>query len=473
MQYKSPDPKPPKSLKNLRIARSLSQEEVAAKIGTNANTISRWERGVAVPSLYYRRQLADFFGVDPQELFSDLNDEDGSAVGYVNIDIHVTPDPQQENLYLVTASTTGRKKDAVTERLSFLTEETCQSAESCLISVGARAANTPATHDHAHSVRDLGKHLFNSLISGEVRSFYDNKRQEAINNSKILRVRLILVPLDLVALPWETMFDEREGHSGYLCLTKRPKTILVRSVDGATYKRDNSARYDPPLRILGMIADPPDLPSLQPRSEKEMMEEALQPLVQDERVYLEWKPGRVSELDDLRYSTTDRWDILRFIGHGRFDTSNQNENGEGELAFENEYDKDHAIYIPTEHFGESLPTATKLVVLNAGEKPGENHFGRLSNMAHSLATQKIPAVVAMQFPMLETASNRFSKIFYTLLAKGTAVDEAVAEARREIYKTAEDQDCLDWAANPVYQFAKRFLFQGRCKTESSSSPYSA
>lgn len=63
------------SLKKLRIARSLSQSEVAEAIGTNANTISRWERGIATPSPYYRRKLAEYFGVDPQALFSDFNAE--------------------------------------------------------------------------------------------------------------------------------------------------------------------------------------------------------------------------------------------------------------------------------------------------------------------------------------------------------------------------------------------------------------
>ena len=72
MEYK---PSHETSLKNLRIARSLSQSEVAEAIGTSANTVSRWERGIATPSLYYRRKLADLFGLDPQELFSDLNGE--------------------------------------------------------------------------------------------------------------------------------------------------------------------------------------------------------------------------------------------------------------------------------------------------------------------------------------------------------------------------------------------------------------
>src|SRR5579864_2118125 len=62
-------------LKDLRMAHSLSQNDVAEAIETNANTVSRWERGIATPSPYYRRKLAELFGINPQELFSDLNDD--------------------------------------------------------------------------------------------------------------------------------------------------------------------------------------------------------------------------------------------------------------------------------------------------------------------------------------------------------------------------------------------------------------
>src|SRR5579859_6272827 len=69
------------SLKNLRTARSLSQNEVAEAIGTSANTVSRWERGIANPSPYYRRKLAELFRVDPQAFFSDLNGETDKTTG--------------------------------------------------------------------------------------------------------------------------------------------------------------------------------------------------------------------------------------------------------------------------------------------------------------------------------------------------------------------------------------------------------
>src|SRR5436305_8060529 len=73
---------PETSLKNLRATRSLSQSEVAEVIGTNANTISRWERGVTTPSLYYRRKLAEFFEVDPQMLASDVTNKDDETVSH-------------------------------------------------------------------------------------------------------------------------------------------------------------------------------------------------------------------------------------------------------------------------------------------------------------------------------------------------------------------------------------------------------
>ncbi len=433
MQYKlSPSAK---LLKELRIARSLSQDALAEAIGTNANTISRWERGVASPSLYYRRKLAELFEIDPQELLSDPNDGEKSPTGYVNIDLYIIPDHQEGNSYLVTASTTARKKDAVSERFSF-SPRTWQSLEPIINTLRAIDQNT---RDDICRIHKLGEYLFNCLFSGKVRQFYDNKRQDAINTSKTLRLRLILVPLDLVVLPWELLFDER--YSEYLCLTQQPKTVLIRSIEGVTHKKDNSPKYDPPLRILGVMADPSNLLWLQ--SEKKIVEEALQELITDKKVDLEWKPGRISELDDLPYST-DRLDVFHFIGHAHFDETNR----QGQLVFEDE--KRHSKFISTERLQASLHPMTKLIVLDACETARGNRFDRLSNIAHGLASQKIPAVVATQFHIPDTASNRFSKIFYMLLAKGIPVDEAVAEARREIHKTAEDQDRLDWAAPILY-----------------------
>ena len=46
----------------------LTQAELAEKVGTTFETVSRWERGIKTPSAYYRRKLCEVFGKTPEEL---------------------------------------------------------------------------------------------------------------------------------------------------------------------------------------------------------------------------------------------------------------------------------------------------------------------------------------------------------------------------------------------------------------------
>jgi tetratricopeptide (TPR) repeat protein/transcriptional regulator with XRE-family HTH domain len=55
-------------LKLAREQKGWSQEYVARQLGTDAFTISRWERGVAMASPYFRQQLAALFGLSVMEL---------------------------------------------------------------------------------------------------------------------------------------------------------------------------------------------------------------------------------------------------------------------------------------------------------------------------------------------------------------------------------------------------------------------
>lgn len=53
--------RPNTALRQARIERGWSQEQVAEHLGTNGFTVSRWERGLAVPTPYYRQKLAELF----------------------------------------------------------------------------------------------------------------------------------------------------------------------------------------------------------------------------------------------------------------------------------------------------------------------------------------------------------------------------------------------------------------------------
>lgn len=56
---------------NLRKRRALSQEELAEALGVSRQTVSKWERGAAVPELDKLRALSELFGVSLDELAGD------------------------------------------------------------------------------------------------------------------------------------------------------------------------------------------------------------------------------------------------------------------------------------------------------------------------------------------------------------------------------------------------------------------
>ncbi len=57
-----------KLLKRERELHSWSQEQVAALLGTTAPNVSRWERGITLPGLYFRQKLSELFGKTAEEL---------------------------------------------------------------------------------------------------------------------------------------------------------------------------------------------------------------------------------------------------------------------------------------------------------------------------------------------------------------------------------------------------------------------
>jgi DNA-binding transcriptional regulator YiaG len=51
-----------------RKARHLSQTDLADTFGVTYCTVSRWERGIAIPTRFHRHKLAQMFGLSEQEL---------------------------------------------------------------------------------------------------------------------------------------------------------------------------------------------------------------------------------------------------------------------------------------------------------------------------------------------------------------------------------------------------------------------
>src|SRR5713226_2901758 len=59
---------PNERLRQTRLLKGWTQSQLAEAVGTNNETVSRWERGITLPSLYYRAKLCHVLGKTADEL---------------------------------------------------------------------------------------------------------------------------------------------------------------------------------------------------------------------------------------------------------------------------------------------------------------------------------------------------------------------------------------------------------------------
>jgi transcriptional regulator with XRE-family HTH domain len=55
-------------LYNARIKKKLTQEELGEQLGINGKSVSKWERGVSVPSYKVLRKLCEIIGISSDEV---------------------------------------------------------------------------------------------------------------------------------------------------------------------------------------------------------------------------------------------------------------------------------------------------------------------------------------------------------------------------------------------------------------------
>ena len=271
------------------------------------------------------------------------------------------------------------------------------------------------------TVQEFGRALFDALFVGEIRSRYDVSKQQAVQQQKGLRLRLRIQPPDLASLPWEFLYDSREAE--YVCLSS--STPVVRYLELS--RPIETLTVTPPLRILGMIASPRDLPPLKVDREKERVEGAIKDLQEKGLAELTWLEGQTWR--DLQRAMRDGpWHIFYFIGHGGFDPNT----GEGLIALADEAGKTWRLYAA--QLGRLLDDhrPLRLVLLNACEGARGSERDLFSSTAATLVRRGIPAVLAMQYAITDHAAIEFARAFYEALADGMPVDTAVAEARTAV-----------------------------------------
>jgi len=287
------------------------------------------------------------------------------------------------------------------------------------------------------AVRAFGTALFEALFSGEARNRYDVSLERARQAESGLRIKLRIQDARLAALPWEFLFDPRQGD--YLCLSNR--TPLVRYLELPQPPQPLAVR--PPLRILGLVASPSDLPALDVDCEKQRVEAAIEGLRAAGKVELTWLESPTWR-DLQRALRRGPWHIFHFIGHGGYDPAGD----QGLVALCDENGKKFPLNAGD--LGRLLanhPTL-RLALLNAcdGARGGETDI--FSSTASILVRSGLPAVAAMQYEITDAAAIEFSRSFYEALADGLPVDAAVSEARLAVNLGVHNS--LEWGTPVLY-----------------------
>ena len=294
----------------------------------------------------------------------------------------------------------------------------------CLIRLKSFATDEAFLHQ-------FGNVLFTALFPPRMLSAWHKNKQHLSEGTR-LRLKLVIQPPEIAALPWELMCDEdgiplatSTAVVRYLACPEPPKPLAVQA----------------PLRILVSIACPRDQAPLNSEHEKQRISCALAPLVERGLVHLSisQQATGIGLLNDLRRGVH----IWHFIGHGVFNASSAN----GSLAFENE--SGDTDLIDAKRLRILLEqNSVRLAILNACET-GRFSLDPLMGIAPALVRAGIPAVIATQFAFPDLSAIEFSSMFYRALADGYPVDACVSEARKAVI-TITGLSQPDWAIPVLY-----------------------
>ncbi|MCY4089188.1 MAG: CHAT domain-containing protein [Caldilineaceae bacterium] len=275
---------------------------------------------------------------------------------------------------------------------------------------------------------EIGSRLFTELIRGHVRDLWSQARSDLDDGGR-LRVRLMLHPPAVAALPWETLHDPRRNQS--FCADAR--ISLVRTQNLVSFvARPRALEATLPLKVLLVSVETAD--GLAAHEESGQIRAAIEALSSG-RMHLDRLDGRVTIQHLCERLEATRPDILHIIGHG---------NEDGLLLW-----ADNApalVSASTLRAALQQAECVKLVFLNAclaGQVDSSRPF---AGVAHQLLQSGLPAVVAMRYEILDRSAVTFAESVYEALVSGPCrghIDAAVSSARNSLY--IRDPDRADYA----------------------------
>ena len=233
-------------------------------------------------------------------------------------------------------------------------------------------------------------------------------------------------------------------HDGRQFLALSSHTSITRSL--STVDCEVKIPFSP-LRVLLTMSSPHTHQALDIERERRLFEAAVGPLVSLRQV--EFEVTEDASLDTIRRTLQAAraigrpFHVWHFIGHGELDAQTHS----SRLVMTDERGRPN--FVSGWQFGELFAehSDVRLAFLNACDGAGIGPKHPMSSVATALAKVGVPAVIAMQLPIADTAAVIFASEFYGALTDGAGLDDAVAEARRALYFSFYS---ADWMAPVLF-----------------------
>jgi tetratricopeptide (TPR) repeat protein len=318
------------------------------------------------------------------------------------------------------------------------TDSTALAMDLGALAHAAVSGRPPANDLH----RTFGQRLFTTVFAGAVDDLWRARLAELRPRRQPLRLIIRPDPASarpLLNLPWEYLHD---GHDFLALNWRTPLSRLPWDLPA-----EPLPLLTEPLRVLVLIAAPLGLSQdqvLNTAHEEDLILGALAAARRAGRIEIEFTPNGTPQALEAALREFDPH-VLHFVGHGVFVSALDS----GLLLMERP--DGHQCQVPNAGFAELIERQAKslrLVFLSACQSAVAPRNEGYADLAPRLLAADVPAVVAMQYSVLNRSAMAFGSAFYKGLADGDPIDGALTEARNRLAR--ESPNTVDFATPVLF-----------------------
>jgi tetratricopeptide (TPR) repeat protein len=286
--------------------------------------------------------------------------------------------------------------------------------------------------------KEFGQLLYNKVLARELGSYF-RECLEASGDGLRVSLQFDDNAQELANLPWEFLYDGEDF------LVARRNVLISRMP--SVLKKVDSMPLESSLKMLVVISAPYDhgYALLDTKKERDRILQAVDGLYVQRKIEVDFTDDSTFETIQSYLNEKD-YHIVHFIGHGtKID-------GQSFLFLENEdltADKVDDQVIADLFAGRGI----RLMVLSACHS---------ASLADRLVRRGVPAVVAMQYSILDPSAIEFAFTFYKALASDKAIDLSLTEARLAM-RNVKGGNKIDFATPVLYMLDPDCLHVERIK----------